>query len=181
MKVRHSYSKKKDQTSRKGKPICWSMGSLFTTSITLPNKENIPIELNVSLKGAKMTMQLGTGASYPIFCESTYRKLGKANPPVINILPFISRYILEKSWKFLEKPSTLCAQGVNTVYLTGMDWNEIHHQQTKSGVDEILQKRAVVVQDKLGTLKGMKILLHVDQNARPHFFKPRPVQFCTKR
>ena len=32
---------------------------------------------------------------------------------------------------------------------------------------EILQKRTVVFQDELGMLKGMKISLHMDQNAQP--------------
>ena len=50
---------------------------------TLPSKVSIPIDLNVSLNGAKTTMVLNTCASHSIISESTYWKLRNSNPPVI--------------------------------------------------------------------------------------------------
>ena len=63
-----------------------------------------------------------------------------------------------------DKPNFI---GQNWLGKMHLDWNEIHHLQATSGIDNIVQKRAVVFKDKLGVLEGMKFSLHMDQNAHP--------------
>ena len=53
----------------------------------LPSKASIPIDLNISLKDAKTTMEPDAGVSRSIISESTDQKLWNANPPVIKCSP----------------------------------------------------------------------------------------------
>lgn len=162
----------------------------------LRSKANHPIELEVTLNGAKTTMELDTGASRSIISETTYRKLWK-EPPVLEpstvqlqtytgekleVLGQIRAQLVHQSQQ--GQGTLLVIQG-NGPSLVGrdwlgkmrLDWGEIHRLQTPVGLDEILQRRAAVFREGLGTLKGMEVSLHVDQEARPRFFKPRSVWY----
>ncbi len=165
----------------------------------LRSKANHPIELEVTLNGAKTTMELDTGASRSIISETTYRKLWK-EPPVLEpstvqlqtytgekleVLGQIRAQLVHQSQQ--GQGTLLVIQG-NGPSLVGrdwlgkmrLDWGEIHRLQTPVGLDEILQRRAAVFREGLGTLKGMEVSLHVDQEARPRFFKPRSVLFVLR-
>ena len=51
---------------------------------------------------------------------------------------------------------------------------------TRTEADSICQEFPEVFQDGLGTLKGFKATIHVDQEVNPVFCKARPVPYALK-
>ena len=48
------------------------------------------------------------------------------------------------------------------------------------GVEKLLDRYADLFKEELGRVKGVEVKIHVDESARPHFFRPRPVPFALK-
>ena len=69
-----------------------------------------------------------------------------------------------------------------------MDWGEIKAlklghdkvQVAQGKVDKLIATYKSVFADELGTLKGHKANLKVEENCRPRFFKPRPVPYALR-
>ena len=61
----------------------------------------------------------------------------------------------------------------------GRDWlssfkltdNTIHNLSTTSAAQEVVDKHVTVFSDKLGTLKGTEVRLHMDPHIQPQFLK----------
>lgn len=52
--------------------------------------------------------------------------------------------------------------------------------QTRETEHEVLKEFENVFDGKLGTNKGAKAKIHIKDNAKPKYFKPRPVPFAIK-
>ncbi|KAL5515075.1 hypothetical protein EMCRGX_G000193 [Ephydatia muelleri] len=48
------------------------------------------------------------------------------------------------------------------------------------GVEKLLDRYADLFKEELGRVKGVEVKIHVDESARPRFFRPRPVPFALK-
>ena len=55
-----------------------------------------------------------------------------------------------------------------------MNWSE------PDGLDALLKRHAPLFKEGLGTVEPYRATRHVDPNATPRFFKPRPVPFAIK-
>jgi len=71
--------------------------------------------------------------------------------------------------------------------LMGRDWlcslkvsiGEVHEVQVPNG-PELLNKHKQVFSDGLGTFKGGKVILQIDPQSKPKFFKARTLPFSLK-
>ena len=45
-------------------------------------------------------------------------------------------------------------------------------------MEKLLDRYADLFKVELGRVKGYKVKIHVDETARPRFFRPRPVPFA---
>ena len=71
--------------------------------------------------------------------------------------------------------------------LMGRDWlslkltvNNTHNLSTPSAVQDMVARHAIVFSEKLSTLKGTEIKLHVHPNIQPQFFKARSIPYAFK-
>ena len=72
--------------------------------------------------------------------------------------------------------------------LLGRDWlsslkltvNNIHNLSTPSAVHDVVDRHATVFTEKLGTLKGTEVKLHVDPQVQPQFCKALSVLLAFK-
>ena len=65
-----------------------------------------------------------------------------------------------------------------------LDWQHIkslHQTKRTSNLDSLLNKYGVVFGSELGTLKGMKARLNVNERAVPRFCKPRTVPLAMRK
>ena len=160
-----------------------------------------PIEVQVKVNGACMTMELDTGASLTIISEQTYRKTWPQDTPplqpsstklhtytgeeleVRGSLPVAVEYKDQReSLQLLvvagNGPSLL---GRNWLQKLHLDWCEICRLQQAQTLQEILQKHSDVFREKLGELKGTQAKIHIDPQAQPRFHKSRPVPFALRK
>ena len=70
--------------------------------------------------------------------------------------------------------------------LLGRDWlNEIHINWhvlkfVQKDLDKLLQKYSKVFQEGLGKITGVKARIEVHTDAKPRYFKPRPVPYALR-
>jgi len=62
-----------------------------------------------------------------------------------------------------------------------LDWTAIHKVFSVADLQAILDRHAGVFKDKLGTLQGVKMKLHVDSAAQLKSCKPRQVPFSLRQ
>ena len=63
-----------------------------------------------------------------------------------------------------------------------MQWSEIFHLSALSpDVFSLLGKHEALFKDGLGTVQGVKAKIHVDPQAKPKYFKPRPVAYALRQ
>ena len=166
----------------------------------LRSRANHPIEVTVTLNGVETTMEVDTGASRSIISEATYQKLWYKNQPIIERssvhiqtytgeeLDICGKIQVQLVHNGQQASVTLLVVKGDGPSLIGrdwlsklrLDWSKIHHLRAAEGLNRILDKRAEVFKEELGTLKGMKVSLHVDQNAHPRFCRARSVPFILK-
>ena len=163
----------------------------------LRSRANHPIEVTVTLNGVETTMEVDTGASRSIISEATYQKLWYKNQPIIEKssvhiqtytgeeLDICGKIQVQLVHNGQQASVTLLVVKGDGPSLIGrdwlskfcLDWSKIHHLRAAEGLNTILDKRAEVFKEELGMLKGMKVSLHVDQNAHPRFCRARSVPF----
>lgn len=65
-----------------------------------------------------------------------------------------------------------------------LDWKEIfsvsRSDNQQSDLNGILEANKEVFKDELGTVKGMKAKIYVDENAVPKYIKSRPLLYALK-
>ena len=62
-----------------------------------------------------------------------------------------------------------------------LDWSEIRAiTKHKESLKSLLAEFEDVMSDQLGTIKGFKAKLHVAKDAKPKFWKPRPVTYAMR-
>ena len=63
-----------------------------------------------------------------------------------------------------------------------LQWSEIFHLSALSpDVSSLLGKHEALFKDGLGTVQGVKAKIHVDPQAKPKYFKPRPVAYALRQ
>ena len=65
-----------------------------------------------------------------------------------------------------------------------LDWREIYAVTSTLGsltLQGLLDQHVNVFRDELGTIRGVTAKLHVDPQARPRFYRPRPVPYAMRQ
>ena len=152
-----------------------------------------------------ITMELDTGASVSLVSEATWAdKLNKPNlqPCTLSLQSYpnkslkvlgqcqvgISVYGREANLPLIVvEGSGLPLFGRNWLEKIQLNWAEIAeingittNLYTPLGLQSILTKYQNVFKEELGQCKGVKAHLHVQADATPNCYRPRPIQLCMK-
>ena len=71
-------------------------------------------------------------------------------------------------------PSLMGRDWLNEIRLVWWSLNRLE-TQTSTTLQKLLERHAEVFKEKLGRVKDAPAKIHVDANARPQFYRPRPV------
>ena len=158
-----------------------------------------PIEVDIVINNAEVTMQVDTGASVSVMSEETYKNTWTQERPALEPstvklktysgeqLKVLGSMRAQVEYKEQKGDLPLLVVAGKGPALLGrdwlehlkLDWQQLHSIQ-HSGLEGILQKHAAVFQDELGELKGTKAKISVDPTVEPQFHKARPVPFALK-
>ena len=168
------------------------------TLFTLPGKAK-PIVLTVKINGSDIPMELDTGASVSIINEQIYRSIFHSTGPLqptditlatytgeaLTILGSLNAHVEYQAQS--QNLPLLVVQG-NGPSLFGrnwlekikLDWTSIYSLQESLSVTKLLERHATLFSDKLGALQGPTAQLFINPQARPRYFKARPVPYRLK-
>ncbi|XP_048482870.1 uncharacterized protein K02A2.6-like [Plutella xylostella] len=162
------------------------------------NSYRAPITAELTIDGAKLSMEVDTGASRSIISEETYRKLWQVAPPLqstnvklvtwtrepLKVLGVTHvRVVLgnkEAQCELLvvsgKGPSLLGRNWFQALCLDveGLCW-------TDDKISRLMSEFPDLFKETLGEYKGPEISLHVRPDAKPRFLKARPVPFPLKK
>uniref|UniRef100_A0A1X7UD72 Uncharacterized protein n=1 Tax=Amphimedon queenslandica TaxID=400682 RepID=A0A1X7UD72_AMPQE len=143
---------------------------------TLPSAGK-PIVVSVSVNKVDLSMELDTGASLSIMSKNTYSSLSSTLPPISPSHVILTTYTGEKikpvgaidvDVRYQSQTATLPLVIVpgNGPTLLGR---------------EVLQKHAPVFRSELGKLWDFTAKIHVQSDAKPKFYRPRPVALSLRQ
>ena len=162
-----------------------------------------PIRVELTVNGAVLTMEVDTGASVSLISDQTYRTTWTAakRPPLqpsdtrlytysgelIEVLGTISVTV---SYKQQTKQLSLLVVPTEGPALFGRDWlqaivlewkqlNRVHNIRSRA-LQDILNQYPELFKDGMGTLQDTTVKIHIQQDARPRFFRARPVPYALK-
>ena len=202
IKVAHQLQEDRDPTSERPD----AAGTLHVKEYPLYNctdGSSKPILVTVTADGAELQMEVDTGATSSIISEKTYKKIWSTqnSPPlepartklktytgeaicvkgVINVRVEINGQKATLPLLVVEGngPSLLGRDWLQKIQL---DWSKIHpvHSVSQCQLQEILDKHPEVFKNELGQIKNTKAKIFVDAEARPRFFRPRPVPYALR-
>ena len=162
-----------------------------------------PIMVSVHANNKDLTMELDTGAALSVISESTYLSTWSPTerPPLKPSNATLTTYSGESlevcgaitipvtykqqsnqlSLQVLKKegPSLLGRDWLKHLVL---DWKQINfvRQQSNSALQKVLDSYPEVFRDELGSIEGVKVQLHLKQDAKPHYHRPRPVPYSLR-
>lgn len=168
---------------------------------TVGAKVSSPITADLCVDGQPLTMEVDTGAALSLISEKTYKKmfpevcLQKSNTvlrtyteermTVLGEMQVEVQYGQQREHLDLivvagEGPSLL---GRNWLRHIRLDWHTIGavaQGKNELNIDKLLEKHSELFRDELRTINTFQASLQVRPDARPKFFKPRPVPFAIK-
>ena len=174
-----------------------STHELFTISESRTNS----FQLDVTLNRVPLRMELDTGASVSILNEDTYKSIQQQSyiAPLVKTSNKLRSYtghfiqvlgITEVKARYGSKELVLPIHVVNGdgPNLMGRDWlsqfqinlNEVNLVEPNSPLGEVLDKYSEVFKDELGCVKDPPVRLTVHDQAKPKFFKHRPVPYMLR-
>ena len=153
-----------------------------------------PYYATVTVEGQDIKFEIDSGATASVISEETYRRTNL--PPLRSSklrlrtytgqpIPHLGVLFVDISAKGQKATARLVLAKGRGPSLLGSDWlrkirlnwHEVKYAHT---TEDVLQRYRDVFRDELGTLKGVKVRLHVDPEATPRFFKPRSVPYAMK-
>uniref|UniRef100_A0A1X7VR28 Uncharacterized protein n=1 Tax=Amphimedon queenslandica TaxID=400682 RepID=A0A1X7VR28_AMPQE len=60
------------------------------------------------------------------------------------------------------------------------NWNTVKQVSTQGRLEALFETYSSIYSNKLGTMKNNTATLEMEQNAKPKFYRPRPVPFAIK-
>ncbi|XP_019859677.1 PREDICTED: uncharacterized protein K02A2.6-like [Amphimedon queenslandica] len=166
---------------------------------TLPSSKVAPIKVQIVANGHNMEMELDTGAAVSLISESTFNRIFKGEVELkpssvvlrsysghkLDVLGVIDLVITHNTQTASlplvvvagDGPSLL---GRNWLHLLKLDWGAIKNIQSKSALAELIKKHTPLFRSQLGKLKGATAKIYVPSDAKPRFFKPRPISYALK-
>ena len=157
-----------------------------------------PLEVQVSIQGKEVTMELDTGAAVSLVSEETFNSRWSGHqiqPTSIRLKTYSGEQIKVLGQATVEikyENQKICLPlvvvegrgpslfGRDWLAHFQLNWRKIHLLQCSSLAD-VLQRHAQVFANELGTLEGYEAKLIVDPDANPRFLKARPVPYSIKK
>lgn len=163
-----------------------------------------PIQRSVIINGTEVHFEVDTGCSVTVLSHKQYVQLRDlAVMPKLETCPIrLKTYTGEKlrvegmvrvtvTHRNVSKMLPVIVVAGSGPNLLGRSWlqdlaMEVHtvHQveatNNNNGLVQVLMKHEAVFKEELGTLKGVKAVIHVDPEAKPKFFKPRSVPYAVR-
>ena len=166
---------------------------------TLPSNTK-PIVVSLKVNNTDLLMELDTGASFSIINETTYSSFTNAFPPLSPSTVILTTYTGEKITPLGMVDVEVSYQGQNVTLpllivpgkgpnLMGrnwlehikLNWSELHNVNCPLfSLGNVLKTHDAVFRSELGKLQGISAKLHIAPDARPRFFRPRPVALSLK-
>ena len=164
-------------------------------------KHIAPVLVSLEIENRTLQMELDTGAAFSVISEATCQasfadvKLRKSNIllkthtderiPVIGKLHLHVWYGEQRAPLVLlvvagDGPSLLSRNWMKYIRL---DWKSIHaisHSNKSPELADLLRQHSATFTDELGKISQYQATLQVRPDARPRFFKARPVPFAIK-
>lgn len=169
---------------------------------TLPSAGK-PIVVSVSVNKVDLSMELDTGASLSIMSQDTYSSLSSTLPPLSPSHVILTTYTGEKIKpvgaidvvvRYQSQTATLplvivpgngpTLMGRNWLEVIKLDWSLINHVNYNcsfSFLGEVLQKHALVFRSELGKLWDFTAKIHIQSDAKPKFYRPRPIALSLRQ
>ena len=148
--------------------------------------------VSVLANNKDLSMEVDTGAALSVISESTYLStwVSSERPPLKPSSAILTTYSGESlevcgaitipvtykqqseqlSLQVLQKegPTLL---GRNWLRYLVLDWKQLKivRQQTSDALQKVLDNYSEVFQDELGSIHGVKVQLHLKQDAKPHY------------
>lgn len=159
-----------------------------------------PFTVSVLIKDENLIFEVDTGSAVTIVSEDVYVGLGEnvedLQPCKTKLRTYTGAYVkvlgetlVNVRVNGVEKEAPLMIVREKGPNLLGRDWlklfpglvQDLHYQTSESEkLSKILKKHEDVFKDGLGTLKGVKAKIHVEENAKPVFCKARSVAYSLK-
>ncbi|CAK1587556.1 unnamed protein product [Parnassius mnemosyne] len=162
-----------------------------------------PYEVELSLAGVPIHMQVDTGASFSLINEQTWHILHSQlsdavlQPIAISLrtwtetpVKLLGQITLPVCYKNISKDLCVIVAKGNGPNLLGRDWlNPLNITMNVNYVssaellemDSVLLKHKEVFKDGLGTYRGHPVTIHIKPGVIPKFVKARPVPFAIKQ
>ena len=162
----------------------------------LPSGSCAPLVVTILIDHTSLSMEVDTGASFSVVSKNTYEKFFSSRTlqrstvklktytgetlPVFGQITANVQYRNQDLNLLLiiagnDGPSLL---GRNWIHLLRLDWSSVLYINNHS-LPELLEEYSAVFNEGLGTLKGFKAKLYVNQDA-PIFCKARPVPYAIR-
>ena len=173
--------------------------TLYQVRETIPGN-SVTVEIDIA--GKPITMIIDTGATKTILNEATYKKLSQILPPLTTTSAVLSTYTGENipvlgevmvPVRYEQQQQKLPAlvvrsQGPN---LFGRNWMEavklnwdaifcVDNGNIHSKLKQVLEAHKDVFNPELGTLKGMKAKIYLNEGAQPKYVKARAVPYAMR-
>ena len=147
----------------------------------------------VNVDGVDPPMELDTGAAVSIISHRMYRTIWPdSKRPVLHpstarlrtytgeIIDVIGSIHVTASYHNQSKHLSLLVVPTDGPTLFGrdwlrainLDWKQLHHMRAarQQPLQDILDKYSDLFNDEMGILKGTKVTIHIQPDARPQFF-----------
>lgn len=156
-----------------------------------------PLEVDLTLEGKHLRMELDTGAAQSLISEKTYKSLFPSWPllPATaklrtysgESLQVLGQQEVEAQYGeqkvrvplLVVKNEGASLMGRNWLKVIQLDWSTINRIQ-RSTLQDVLDRHSDLFQPGLGTLRGYEAKLHVDADATPRFCKARTVPYALR-
>ena len=196
------HSKKKKTNNSRPQKVIHTVGTDLTDDYQLyrihstqeGKASSNPFVLRIQVDDQPIQMEIDTGASVSILSSATYKENFSEKPlqassvvlrtyaedPLTN-LGSLTVEVQHNARKMNLPLLVIEGNGPNLLgrdWLEKLriDWRSIHHVTGTEADREFSE----VFQEGLGTLKGFKATIHVDQDVNPVFCKARPVPYALK-
>ncbi|KAL1475658.1 hypothetical protein MTO96_037130 [Rhipicephalus appendiculatus] len=155
-----------------------------------------PFRVEVSVNGILLQMELDTGASVSVVSEDTFRRKfqsarlepstvllksysGKLTP-VKGALAVSVRFGSHQCDDLLYVVSGRCPSLMGRGWMKGLgiQLRSTTDVNAVSSIQDVIAEYRCIFDDDQGTFKGVAAKITLQENAKPKFFKPRPVPFA---
>ena len=163
-----------------------------------------PIMVKALMNNVELMMEVDTGATLSIMSEKTYRESwptqssptlqpseAKLKTYTGEDIPIKGKIQVDVTLQHQRATLPLLVVQGNGPTLLGrdwlqviqLDWSKLHsvHSVSKNDLQEALDRHPAVFKNELGHIKNMEAKIYVDADAKPRFFRARPVPYALRQ